>query len=73
RNPTSVYCVKSDLSAAAFLDILVKYKANGVCRTLGQNTGELVPGEKFEEFYEIREVAGPELTLKGANWICEIT
>ncbi|CAL1294552.1 unnamed protein product [Larinioides sclopetarius] len=28
---------------------------------------------KFDEFYEIREVAGTEVTLKGAVWISEIT
>ncbi|CAL1294547.1 unnamed protein product [Larinioides sclopetarius] len=43
RNPTSESCVKSDLSAEAFLDIIVKYKANGLCETLGENPGEMVP------------------------------
>ncbi|CAL1300778.1 unnamed protein product, partial [Larinioides sclopetarius] len=40
RNPTSEICIKSDLTAEAFVSIISKYKAEGVCKTLGVETGE---------------------------------
>ncbi|CAL1294546.1 unnamed protein product [Larinioides sclopetarius] len=43
RNPTSELCLKADLAAGAFVNLISKYKANGVCRTFGENPVEMVP------------------------------